>query len=274
MYRLRFSAEAATANVVKGVSSYCVPHYHNYGTSPLAVARKLSKHCRDITYTQVCRGFKTISGVKKVLAAAAAIKEIKTVLAVTGDKASATGISVFDLIRTIDKKRFRIAAALVFTRKNEAKRTAEKAAAGATIFYTQPVFPSNSYKLVKVLRQLSLNYRTKCSISLGVFIPFQAAVCKSVAKEKPDFITDTSFIAGLVAAEKKSPITAYSATVRLAKNSLASALKVAALVNKSRKSRCKVTGIHFFGLGDRVFGKGNGHVEVSAEQMLRSIIGT
>ncbi|MBI2581229.1 hypothetical protein HYV85_05505 [Candidatus Woesearchaeota archaeon] len=271
---LRFSAEAAAANVVKGISSYYVPHYYDSRTSPLAVAKKLAKRCRDITCIQVCRGFKTAAGVKKALAAAAAIKEIKTVLAVTGDKASAADISVFDLIRIIDKKRFRVAAALVFTRKNEAERAAKKAAAGATVFYTQPVFPSNSHRLVKVLRRLSLKHRTKCSISLGVFVPFQAAACKKAAKEKPDFITDTSFIQKLAAEEKKSPLAAYSATVRLAKNSLASALKAAALVNKSRKSRCKVTEIHLFGLGNRVFGKGKGRIEVSAEQLLRSITGT
>ncbi|MBI2141170.1 hypothetical protein HYU16_01985 [Candidatus Woesearchaeota archaeon] len=271
---LRFSAEAAAANVVKGISSYYVPHYHNSRTSPLTVSKKLAKRCRDITYTQVCRGFKDLTSVKRALAKAAAVKQVKTILAVTGDKASAADISVFDLIRIIDKKRFRAAAALVFTRKNEAERAAKKAAAGATIFCTQPVFPSNSHRLVKVLRQLSLQHSTKCSISIGVFAPFQAAACKKAAKEKPDFITDTSFIHELAAEEKKGPLAAYSATVRLAKNNLASALKVAALVNKSRKSRCKVTGIHFFGLGDRVFGKGNERVRVSAGQLLRSITST
>ena len=268
---LRLSAETSSGDVVIGVSSYCIPHYHNSKTSSLAVARKLSKCCKDITYTQVCRGFKDQASVKSALVKAAAVKQIKTILTVTGDKASATHISVFDLIRTIDKKRFKVAAAVVFARKNEAKRVAEKAAAGATVFYTQPVFPSDTGRLVSVLKQIS---NISCSINIGVFIPFQAAVCKKAAKEKPDFINDTSFIQKLAAEEKKSPLAARSKTAELAKNNLAAALKVAAVINKNRKSRCKVIGIHFFGLSDRIFSNGNKRVKVSAEQLLSSIIGT
>lgn len=263
---LRLSAETSSGDVVRGVSSYCIPHYYNSKTRPLAVAGKLSKRCKDITYTQVCRSFRNLASAKKALAEAAAIKEIKTILAVTGDKAAVSDVSVFELIKIIDKKRFNVAAAVVFTRKNEAGRVAEKAAAGATVFYTQPVFPSNSYKLVEVLKQLS---NISCSVNVGTFIPFPAAVCKKVAKEKPDFITDVSFIQGLAVAEKKGPLAAYEATVELAKNNIAAALKVAEAVNKSKKSRCKVAGIHFYGLTGRVFGTGKGSVKVQAAQLLR-----
>ncbi len=253
---------------VKGVTSYCVPSYYNYKVSPLAIAKKLSKYCGDITFTQVCRGHNAKTA-KKSLFAAAEIKEIKTILVVTGDKASPSDISIFDMIKAVDQKRFQVAASVSFTRKNEARRMEQKAAAGATIFYTQPVFPASSQKLPAILQQLPSNLL--CSVRIGVLIPFSSEVCRKIAAAKPDFISDRSFITKLAAAEKKSPSEAYAATVELARQSISAALIIAKEINNARKS-CKVAGIHLYGLNDRVFGKGGNSLKVPAEELLREIL--
>lgn len=262
------SAEFVKAPVI-GVSSYVVPSYYGSTIDSFAAARKLSKLCNDITYTQVCRNIKTIPAAKKLISAVAKIRSVKSILAVTGDKASGSDISVFDLIGRIDKKRFKIAAAIVFTRKNEAHRIAKKAEAGATMFYTQPVFGSNREKLVKTLKQLQ---KTKCEVRIGVLIPFKSAVCVKIAKEKPDFISDSTFIRQLAAAEDKGAKAACAATIRLAKENLNAAMKTAAAANASSERGCKVTGIHFYGLTDRVFGSGKQKMAVPAAELLKKVM--
>ena len=266
---LTLSAEAGAAKVVEGIPSYCVPHYHSSKGSPLAVARKLSRSCKDITYTQVCRGVKSVSAAKKALAAAAEISSITTVLCVTGDHASNSDISVFEMLKSVGKKRFRAAAAIVFTRNGEALRVARKAAAGAAIFYTQPVFPKNAGKLLKLLKQLP---RVECEIRIGVLIPFSSSVCRKVAGEKPDFISDNSFVPELEAAERKSAAAAYKTTLRLARESLNSAIMITTAVNSTKASACRVAGIHLYGLSDRIFGKGSSAIRVSRGQLLGAIL--
>ncbi|MBI2142902.1 hypothetical protein HYU20_00990, partial [Candidatus Woesearchaeota archaeon] len=196
--------------------------------------------------------------------------EITTVLAVTGDEASSSDISIFDLIRSIDEKRFKAAAAVVFTRKNEAQRVAKKAAAGATIFYTQPVFGSNWGKLAAILKKLP---KTKCEVRIGVLIPFPAAVCSRLAREKPGFIPDSAFIRQLAAAENKGAKAACAATIKLAKENLNAAMKTAAAANASSRGGCKATGVHFYGLTDRVFGTGKHAVKVTAAELLKKVLG-
>ncbi len=266
---LKLSAETNLGETVTGIRSYCVPHHHSSKKPPLSVARKLAQHCRSITYTQVCRSHKTVASAQKALTAAASIKEITTVLAVTGDKASSSDISVFELIKCIDRKRFSVAAAVVFTRKNEAQRIARKAAAGATIFYTQPVFGSNREKLAKTLKQLQ---KVKCEVRIGVLIPFPAAVCMKIAKEKPDFIPGSAFTRQLAAAENKGARSAYAATVKIAWENLSAAMKAAAAANAGSEGRCKVTGIHFYGLTDRVFGSGKQKTAVTAAELLKRVV--
>lgn len=265
---LRISAEASSGKTVKGISSYCIPNYYGSRASPLAAAKKLSKLCNDITYTQVCRNIRTIAAAKKSISAVAKIKGVKTILAVTGDKASSSDVSIFDLIRSIDRKRFKAAAAIVFTRKNEANRIAKKAAAGVTIFYTQPVFGSNWKKLAATLKQLP---QTKREVRIGVLIPFSAATCRAIAKEKPGLMTDSGFIAQLAAAEKKSAKAACAATIRAAGENLRAALKTAAAVNKGGNT-LKVTGIHFYGLTDRVFRSGKQKMPVPAAELLKKVL--
>jgi 5,10-methylenetetrahydrofolate reductase len=265
---LKLSAETASGSVVSGVSSCCIPNYYGSGISPLAVAKKLSKHCKDITLTEVCRGFKTVAAVKKALAAAAALKEIKTILAVTGYKASGSDMSVFDMIKSIDKKRFKAAAAVVFTRKNEAQRIAKKAAAGARAFYTQPVFPSSSKRLVSMLKQLPPKLR--CSIKIGVLIPFSAAACRRIAAEKPDFIPDKTLIGRIAAAERKGPEAAYRETVAIAEQGINIAAEIAEAINSRSQPSCRIAGIHLYGLTDRKFGSKN----VPAGKLLSQILNT
>lgn len=265
---LRISAEISSGRTVKGISSYCIPNYYGSRASPLAAARRLSKYCADITYTQVCRNIRAIAAARKALSTAAKVKSITTILAVTGDKAASSDISIFDLIRSIDRKRFKAAAAIVFTRKNEASRIAKKAAAGATIFYTQPVFGSNWKKLAATLKQLP---QTKREVRIGVLIPFSAATCRAIAKEKPGLMTDSGFIAQLAAAEKKSAKAACAATIRVARENLRAALKTAAAVNKGGNT-LKVTGIHFYGLTDRVFRSGKQKMPVPAAELLKKVL--
>ncbi|MBI2550195.1 hypothetical protein HYV83_03370 [Candidatus Woesearchaeota archaeon] len=260
---LSLSAEAGTAKTVRGVRSYCVPHYYHSKTGPLAAARKLSKSCKDITYTQVCRGFKSIAAVKEALAAAAKISSIKTILFVTGDHASKSDISIFDLLRAVDRKRFKKAAAIVFTRKNEAARIVKKIGAGATEFYTQPVFPGNAGALVNVLQKLPHNVR--CSVRIGVMIPFSAAACRRIAKEKPGFISGKTLVERLAAAERKSPEAAYAETAKIAKEAMA-------LAGELAEKNPRVTGVHLFGLTGRTFGKGKNMTRVTAGQLLRRIL--
>lgn len=267
---LSLSAEAGTAKAVRGIKSYCVPHYYYSETSPLAAAKKLSKSCNDITYTQVCRGFKSMAAAREALAAAAKISSITTVFCVTGDHASKSDISIFDLLMVVDRKRFKTASAIVFTRKSEAQRTAKKAGTGATIFYTQPVFASNLEKLAATLKQLQ---KVRCEVRIGVLIPFPAAVCMKIAKEKPDFISESAFIRQLAAAENKGAKAACDATVKIARENLNAAMKAADAANASSKSCCKVTGIHFYGLANRVFGTGKQAVKVTAAELLGKVLG-
>lgn len=266
---LTLSAETGTAKVVEGIPSYCVPNYDSSKSSPLAVARKLSRSCSDITYTQVCRDVKSAATAKKAMAAAAKISGVTTILCVTGDHASNSDISVFDLLKAVDKKNLRAAAAIVFTRNGEARRVARKAAAGATIFYTQPIFQRNAGKLLKLLKQLS---KVDCEIKIGVLIPFSSPVCRKIAEEKPDFISDKSFAPELAAAERKSAAAAYKTTLRLARESFNAAMKAAAAINATTASACRVTGIHFYGLSDRIFGKGSGAIRVSMGELLGAML--
>ena len=268
---LALSAETNSGKTVKGVQSYCIPNYYDSKTSPLAIAKRLSKRCNDIIYTQVCRGHKTVASAKKELSAAAEVKEITAILAVTGDKASSLDISIFDLIQSIDKRRFKVAAALVFTRKNEATRITQKAAAGATTFCTQPIFPGNSHKLAAVLQKLP-PLENKYEVRIGVLIPFSAAVCRKIAKEKPDFIPDSGFIGKLAAAERKSAAAAYAATIKLARENLKVAMKIAEAVNSSKGSKLKVAGVHFYGLTNRVFGTGKGRIKVTTVELLKKVL--
>lgn len=262
---LSLSAEAGTAKALRELKSYCVPHYYSSKSSPLAAARKLSlsKSCRDITYTQVCRGFKSIAAAKKALAAAAKVSRITTILCVTGDQASKSDISVFDLLRSVDRKRFKSAAAIVFTRKNEAARIVKKIGAGATQFYTQPVFPSNIRALVNVLQRLPP--KVLCSVRIGVMIPFSAAACRRIANEKPDFVSDKTMVERLAAAERKGPEAAYNETAKIAKEAVA-------LAGELAEKSPRVTGIHLYGLTGRTFGKGKNTVRVTAGQLLRRIL--
>ena len=265
---LSISAENSTGKAVEGVKSYCVPHHYSSKANPLAIAKKAARFCNNLTYTQVCRGNKAIREARKSMAAAAKIKEIKTILAVTGDNASKSDINVTDLINAIDNKRFSTAAAIVFTRADEARRIAQKAESGAAMFYTQPVFPGNSQKLFSVIRQLQRNL--KCSIIIGVLIPFSSAACQKIALSKPDFISETSFIPELAKAEQISPLAAYNITLKLAKKAIAASFNLANLVN-SVNTGCKVTGIHLYGLGDRTFGEGGKAVKVTANELFEDI---
>ncbi len=260
---LSLSAEASTAKAVSGIKSYCVPHYYHSKSSPLAVAQRLSKSCKDITYTQVCRGFKSIAVAKKALAAAAKISSITTVFCVTGDNASKSDVSIFDLIRAVDKRRFKVAAAVVFTRKNEAARMVRKIEAGATEFYTQPVFPGNIGALVSVLQRLPP--KVLCSVRIGVLIPFSAAACRRIANEKPGFISDKTLVERLAAAERKGPEAAYTETAKIAQEAMT-------LAGELAEKSSKVTGIHLYGLTGRTFGKGKNMTRVTAGQLLRRIL--
>ena len=259
------SAEITSDKVVNSVNSYCVPNYHNSKTSPLAVAIRLSKHCKNITYTMVCRSHKTLASVRKALSEVARVREIRTILAVTGDKAADGDVNVFDLISSIDKKRFKVSSAIVFTRNGEERRIARKSAAGATIYCTQPVFPENSYKLLSLLKRLQL----QCEVRIGVLIPFSSPVCRKIAKEKPDFISGTKFIATLAAAEAKSAKAACAATIRIARENLKAAMNVAEAINSGRGNKCKITGIHFYGLSDRVFDTGKGQIKIAAASLFK-----
>ncbi len=266
---LTLSAEAGTAKVVAGISSYCVPHYHSSKSSPLAVARELSRSCNDITYTQVCRGIKSVAAARETMEAAARIRGVTTILCVTGDYAKKSDIRVFDLLKSVKKTGLRAAAAIVFTRNSEARRVAMKTAAGAAIFYTQPVFPENASRLLKLLKHLS---KVDCEVRIGVLIPFSSSVCRKIAKEKPDFSSDYSFVPELAAAERKSAAAAYKTTLRLARRNLTAAVKAATAMNKAKASACRVTGIHFYGLSDRIFGKGSSAIRVSMRQLLGGIL--
>ena len=266
---LELSAETSSARVVKGLASYCIPDYYGSKASLLAVAGKLAQNCNDITCTLVCRGLKTAAAAKKKLRNIAKIREVKTILAVTGDKASESDIAVFDLIRSVDKRRFQAAAAIVFTRKNEARRIMKKAGAGAAVFYTQPVFPENASQLPSLLKHLP---SLQCKIRIGALIPFSANACRKIAAEKPDFIPESSFMAELATAENKGPVEAYNATVKIAKSNLRVALRLAAVINANKKNTCEVTGVHFFGLEDRAFGTGQRAVYISAQQLLDDVM--
>lgn len=267
---LTLSAETHSCKTVKAISSYCVPNYYGYKTTPASVARRLSKHSVDLTYTQVCRNIKTIAAAKKALSAAAKIKNITTILAVTGDKASSSDISVFDLIRSIDKKRFKVAAAIVFTRRNEANRIARKAAAGAAILYTQPVFPGNSSRLLAAIRQLRL--KTPCRIKIGAFIPFSSAACQKIINEKPHFMTDLTIVKRLREAELKGPKAAYRETVKIARENVNAAIETAEMINSFGRTSCRAIGIHLYGLTDRIFWEGRRHLRATAANLLENVL--
>ncbi|MBI2176699.1 hypothetical protein HYU40_05145 [Candidatus Woesearchaeota archaeon] len=262
------AAIAAIRQTKTAASSYCIPNYHAAKINTIAAARQLSKYSANLVYTQVCRNIKTIAAANEAIAAVARIKGVKTILAVTGDKASGSDISIFNLICSIDKKRFKVAAAVVFTRKNEAERIARKAAAGATLFCTQPVFRSNWKELATTLKPL---LKIKCEVRIGVLIPFSAATCRAIVREKPGLITDSGFIAQLAAAEKKSGRAAYAATVRLARENLQASMKTAAAVNNAG-SELKVIGIHLYGLTNRAFGSGKQKLAVTAAELLEKVL--
>ena len=193
---------------------------------------------------------------------------MKEILAVTGDRAAFSDISIFDLISSIDKRRFRAAAAIVFTRRGEASRVVKKAAAGATVFYTQPVFPGNWRRLASVLNTCR---DVRCRVFIGIFVPFPSAACRALLREKPDFISDAFFIRSLAAAERKDGLDAFNAVVAAARDGLSAAGKVAASVNRSGV-QCRIVGFHFYGLADRTFGKGKSRLPVSALALFRRVM--
>lgn len=233
-------------------AAYIVPSHKDSAVSSLEAAKKLLG--AEVMPTITCRGLGSKNAAEKV-AAGFAKAEIKSVLAVSGDGREEPDISVMELIRALKASGLKVAAAMVFTRKNEALRIRKKMKAGASVFYTQPVFQSNAANLTRLLSGID----EKITVFAGVLVPFPAALCRRIARQKPDFMPDTSFIKQLASAEKNG--TAYEETVRMARQNLHAALKIA---GKTRN----VAGLHFYGISDRKF---NGE-KVKASRLLEDVL--
>lgn len=228
---------------VRSISCWIIPEHEDSEVSVAEAAKRLSSH-GSIACTVTCRGAKSISQARKKLEPLRKLG-IKEILALTGDNARQGDLSIFKLAPEARKKGFEACAAIVFTRENESKRMARKALLGVGKLYTQPVFHGNKQLLIDAIKEFEQRRQAKRpKIALGVLIPFPAKMCKNLSKEKPGFITETSFIQKLEKAESKGH--GFKATCAIAKENLEAALEAASQINKLGYE----SSIHLFGLRD------------------------
>lgn len=235
-----------------GISRYIIPDHFSSKIRVAEAARALSSHGK-IVCTATCRGIKSIADAQEKYS-----WKWET-MAVTGDQAQPGDISIFGLIGILKKP----AAAIVFSRKNEAERMAKKSDLGVKSFFSQPVFPGNVEEFVNTMKKFrQARPGAQCKIAIGCMVPFKARLCKKLAREKTGFITDTGFIKGLGAAEKEGR--GYEETIRIAREHFNTAKRAESSI---RRMGFK-TALYIYGIRRYQKIKGN---KIRASQMLKQM---